>query len=384
MDERKKIVLSANTSFNIYNFRYGLIKKLVNENYNVLIVAPYDKYTEKLEKLGCKAIDIYINSKSTNPINDLKTFFQYLRIYKKEKPDIVLNFTIKPVIYSSLASSVLGIKTINTITGLGAGFLKINLTTKIIKFLYKISQRNVSKIFFQNKDDLELFIKEKLVNKEKADIISGSGIDTEEFKPIKVEKEDDIFRFLLVARMLWDKGIGEYVEAAKLIKRKYKNVEFLLLGPVGVDNPSAIPERKIKEWEEEGIVKYLGTTDDVGIEIAKVDCIVLPSYREGIPRSLLEAASMGKPIITTDSVGCREVVKDGWNGFLCKVKSAEDLADKMEKMINLTEEERVRMGKRGREKVVREFNEEIVIKKYLKTINNVLQERREGLENYKN
>ena len=373
MVKNKKIALSANTSWNIYNFRYSLIKELINKRYDVLIVTPYDKYTEKLRKLGCKTINIYINSKSTNPIDDLKTLFQYLKIYKKEKPDIVLNFTIKPVIYGSLACSILGIKTINTITGLGTGFLKKNLTTKIIKFLYKISQRKVNQIFFQNKDDLEFFIKENLVDKRKADIIPGSGINTDEFKPIKVEKKADIFRFLLIARMLWDKGIGEYVEASKLIKRKYKNVEFLLLGAIGVNNPTAIPEEKIKEWEKEGIVKYLGTTDNIKIEIAKADCIVLPSYREGTSRVLLESASMEKPIITTDVPGCNNIVKNNWNGFLCKAKDAKDLADKMEKMINLSEEERIKMGKRGREKILKEFDEKIVIEKYIKVIDKLLQ-----------
>ena len=376
----KKIVLSANTSFNVYNFRYGLIKELINENYDVLVVAPYDKYTEKLKKLACKTIDIYINSKSTNPVDDLKTFFQYLKVYKKENPDIVLNFTIKPVIYSSLACSILDIKTINTITGLGTGFLKNNLTTKVIKFLYKISQKNVDKVIFQNKDDLELFIKENLVDKRKTDIIPGSGINPDIFKPIKVEKKDNIFRFLLIARMLWDKGVGEYVEAARLVKQKYKNVEFLLLGAIGVDNPTTIPEEKIKEWEKEGIVKYLGTTDDVKIEIAKADCIVLPSYREGTSRVLLESASMGKPIITTDVPGCNNVVKDGWNGFLCKVKDNKNLAEKMERMLNLSDEERKQMGKKGREKVIKEFDEKIVIQRYMDLIENIFIKNSGGIK----
>ena len=369
----KKIALSANTSWGVYNFRYGLIKELINKNYNVLVVAPYDKYTEKLKDIGCKTIDIYINSKSTNPIDDLKTFYQYLKIYKKEKPDIVLNFTIKPVIYSSLTCSILGIKTINTITGLGTGFIKNNLITKIIKFLYKISQKKVDRIFFQNKDDLELFINENLIDKEKTDVIPGSGINTEKFKPIKAKKEDNIFRFLLIARMLWDKGVGEYVEACKILKKKYKNVECLLLGATHVDNPSAIPIEKIKEWEKEGIIKYLGTTDDVRMEISKADCIVLPSYREGTSRVLLESASMEKPIIATDVPGCNNIVKDGWNGFLCKVKDAKDLADKMEKMVNLTKEERIKMGKRGREKIIKEFDEKIVIEKYIEVIDKILQ-----------
>jgi glycosyltransferase involved in cell wall biosynthesis len=314
-----------------------------------------------------------MNNKGTNPIEDIKTIYEFYRLYKKIKPDIVLNFTIKPNIYGTIACNFLGIKTINNITGLGSLFISQNLATKIARFLYKFSQSKADKIFFQNKDDYEMFIKEKLVQKEKCDILPGSGVDTQKFKPIKIEKTDNKFRFLLIARMIWEKGIKEYVKAAKIIKQKYKNVEFLLLGAVGVDNPSAINIELIKRWEQEKIIKYLGTTDNVKTEISKIDCIVLPSYyREGIPRVLLESASMQKPIITTDNVGCKDVVDDGVNGFLCKIKDSQDLSNKMEKILSLSEEDRIKMGKNGRKKMIREFDEQIVIKKYLNAIEEIL------------
>jgi len=362
--KRKKIVLSSNTSWSIFNFRFRLIKELL-KNYEVIIVAPKDKYSEKIINLGCKYYDIYIDRKGTNPINDLKTFWQYYRLYKKIKPNIALHFTIKPNIYGNFVSQLLGIPVINNITGLGTLFIKKNFITYLAEIMYKIAFRN-SFVFFQNKEDKELFVQKNLVKR--YDVLPGSGIDTEEFKPIKIEKKDNIFRFLLIARMIWDKGIGEYVEAAKIIKQKYKNVEFLLLGPVGVDNPTAIPKEQIDKWKKEGIVKYLGTTDDVKSEIAKVDCVVLPSYREGISRVLLEAAAMEKPLIATDIAGCKEVVENGINGYLCKVKDAKDLADKMEKMLNLSEDKRKEMGKAGREKMIKEFDERIVIEKYLEAI----------------
>ncbi len=217
-------------------------------------------------------------------------------------------------------------------------------------------------------------MKEKLIDENKCDILPGSGVDINKFKPLKIEKNDKSFRFLLISRMLWDKGVGEYIEAVKIIKRKYKNVEFCLLGAIGVSNPNAIDKKVIRRWEKEKIIKYLGTTDNVVNEIAKADCIVLPSYyREGVPRTLLEAAAMEKPIITTDNVGCREVVDDGINGFLCRVKDSKDLAEKMEKMLNLSEEKRIKMGKAGREKIIKEFDERIVINKYLKTIEKLLK-----------
>ena len=367
----KKIVLSSNTSWSIYNFRYELVKELL-KNYEVIVVAPKDKYSTKLIDLGCKYYDIYIDNKGTNPKNDLKTFFEYYNLYKKINPDITLHFTIKPNIYGNLACNLLNIPVINNVTGLGSVFIKENIITKIVKMMYKVAFKN-SFVFFQNKDDLELFLKEKLIKKN-FDVLPGSGIDTEKFKPIEVKKKDNVFSFLLIARMLWDKGIGEYVEAANIIKQKYKNIEFLLLGAVGIDNPTAIPKEEIEKWQNQGIVKYLGTTDSVKEKIAKADCVVLPSYyREGTPRVLLESAAMAKPIITTDNVGCRDVVDDGINGYLCEVKNSQDLADKMEKMITLSEEERIKMGRSGREKVIKEFDEKIVIDKYLKVIEEKLR-----------
>ena len=362
--QKKKIVLSSNTSWSIFNFRFGLIKELL-KNYEVIVVAPKDKYSEKLINLGCKYYDIYIDRKGTNPINDLKTFWQYYRLYKKIKPDITLHFTIKPNIYGNFASQLLRIPVVNNITGLGTLFIKKNFITYLAEIMYKIALRN-SFVFFQNKEDKELFVQKNLVKR--YDVLPGSGVNTKKFKPIKIEKKDNIFRFLLIARMIWDKGIGEYVEAAKIIKQKYKNVEFLLLGPVRVDNPTTIPKEQIDKWQKEGLVKYLGTTNDVKNIITKVDCVVLPSYREGISRVLLEAAAMEKPLIATNIAGCKEVVEDGINGYLCKVKDVKDLADKMEKMLNLSEDKRKEMGKAGRKKMIKEFDERIVIEKYLEAI----------------
>jgi glycosyltransferase involved in cell wall biosynthesis len=366
----QKIVISSNTSWYIYNFRLNLARSLKKQGFEVILVAPKDKYSEKLKE-EFKYHDIFMNNKGTNPIEDLKTIYEFYRLYKKIKPDVVLNFTIKPNIYGTIACNFLGIKTINNITGLGSLFISQNFATKIASFLYKFSQSKADKIFFQNRDDFDMFVKEKLVQKEKCDILPGSGVDIQKFKPIKVEK-DNIFRFLLIARMIWEKGIKEYVKAAKIIKQKYENVEFLLLGVVGVDNPSAINMEQIKRWEQEKIIKYLGTSDDVKTEISKVNCVVLPSYREGTSRVLLESASLEKPLITSNVPGCNNIVDDGVNGFLCKLKDSQDLANKMEKMLSLSEEDRIKMGKNGRKKMIREFDEQIVIKKYLNTIEEIL------------
>ncbi len=367
-----KIVICSNTFWSIYNFRLNLAKLLKKNGYEIILVAPRDKYMDKLkDEFDC--YDIYINNKGTNPIEDLKTTFEFYKFYRVIKPTIVLNFTIKPNIYGTVACDLLNIQTINNIAGLGNLFINQNFITKIAKSLYRYSQNKASRVFFQNKDDYKMFIEEKLVDKQKCDILPGSGVDVEKFKPIQIEKKDNIFRFLLIARMIWDKGIGEYVKAAKIIKQKYNNVEFYLLGAVGVNNPSAISKNQIEKWEEENIVKYLGVTDNVKKEILKADCIVLPSYREGTSRVLLESASMERPIIATNVPGCNNVVDDGANGYLCEVKNSKDLTFKMEKMFNLSEKQRLEMGKKGREKIIKEFDEKIVINKYLKIIKDIIE-----------
>ena len=342
------------------------------EGYEVVFICPYDKYSENIKK-HFKYYDIKLNTKGTNPIEDVLTIYNYYKIYKQIKVDVVLQYTIKPNIYGTIAASMLNIPIVNNIAGLGTLFIKQSIVTKIAKWLYKFSQKKANKIFFQNQDDFELFAKEELVERDKCDILPGSGVDINKFLPLEKKYDDGRFRFLLIGRMLRDKGVLEYIEAARIIKQRYSNVEFGLLGEIGVSNMTAISHEEIKKWTDDGIVTYLGTSDDVGEEISKVDCIVLPSYREGTPRTLLEAASMAKPIVTTDVPGCRNVVDDGVNGYLCEVKNAYDLAVKMEMMLNLTNEQRKSMGNAGREKVVRYFDENIVINKYLEAIKGILK-----------
>ena len=368
----QKIAIVVNNSWYAYNMRFNLALAFKDAGYEVIFICPYDKYSEKI-KQEFKYVDIKLNTKGTNPIEDLKTVYRYYKIYNKIKPNIILHYTIKPNIYGTLASSILNIPTINNIAGLGTLFIKQNFVTKIAKWLYKVSQKRATKVFFQNNDDFKMFVDEKLVEKRKCDVLPGSGVDINKFVP--VEKDDDgIFRFLIVSRMLWAKGIVEYVESAKIIKEKYNNVEFQLLGHLDVASPTAISKEQMDTWVNSGFVNYLGSSANVRVEAAKADCIVLPSYyREGTPRTLLESASMAKPIITTDNVGCRDVVENGVNGYLCEVKNAKDLADKMEMMLNLPEGERLVMGKAGREKMIREFDEKIVIDKYLESIKEILK-----------
>ena len=367
----KIIALSINTAWNIYNFRLGLIKALQKEGYKLVAIAPKDSYSKKLEKKGIKVFDIKMNNKGTNPIEDLKLIIDYVNIYKTLKPDLVLSYTIKPNIYGSIAAGILKIPVISNISGLGTVFLNDSMTSKIARNLYKIGLKFPKRVFFQNGDDRDLFIKYKLVDPKKTDLLPGSGIDTNKFAPREMQRDDKKIKFLMIARRVGDKGLYEYLQAAETIKKKYKNVEFLLLGAFYPRNPTAITKKELNKWIHRGIINYLGESDEVYKEIEKVDCVVLPSYREGLSRVLLEASSMAKPIVTTNVPGCKEVVKEGINGFLCKSKDYKDLAHKMEKIINLSEKERKMMGRKGREKIVKEFDEEIVIRKYIEIIKNL-------------
>ena len=367
---RRKIAIVVNNSWSAWNFRVNLGFAFQKHGYEVVFISPYDKYSENIKEYF-EYQDVAINSKGINPIEDLRLIYNFYKVYKNLQPDIICHYNIKPNIYGTIAASILKIPTINNIAGLGTLFINQNFITKIAKWLYKFSQKKATKIFFQNQNDFKMFTDEDLVQKSKCDVLPGSGVDIEKFKP--VEKEDDgMFRFLVVSRMLWTKGIQEFIDAAKIIKQKHQNVEFQLLGYLDMKSPTAISKKQMDIWVKDGYINYLGGSDDVRVEIAKADIIVLPSfYREGTPRALLESASMQKPIITTDNVGCRDVVNDGVNGYLCKVKNALDLADKMEKMLRLTNEQRNAMGKAGRRKIVKEFDETIVIRKYIDTIEDV-------------
>lgn len=370
MVKKNKIIIVSNTSWNIYNFRRGLIKAFKKAGYDVLALAPRDRYAYMLEKEGTLYREVVINNKGTNLIEDIRLIIEFYKILKEERPDVVLTYTIKPNIYCSIAASFLNIPIINNISGLGFLFIRDNWLTRIAELLYKFSLRHSKKIFFQNNEDLRFFVEKGIAKEDLVEVIPGSGINTDFFAPGADSKDDGRIIFLLMARMLWDKGIREYVEAAQLVRLRYSNVEFQLLGFMDVPNPEAISRDVVDKWVSNGTVRYLGETDNVKDVINKADVVVLPSYREGAPKSLLEAMSMGKPIITTDTAGCREVCDHEVNGFLVPVKDSQALADAMIRMIEAGEK-RKEMGRMGRNKVLREFDERIVVGKYLDVVREV-------------
>ncbi|MFC1807513.1 glycosyltransferase family 4 protein [Candidatus Omnitrophota bacterium] len=372
---RKKILLVSNTSRSIYIFYLGLINGLRKDNFNVLLYAHCDEYAPKLTERGFKLMNIALDRKEVHPLKDLKLVFDLTSIYKREKPNLVLHCSIKPNIYGTFAAKMANVKCLNTVSGLGYAFMRKGFLSKFVSVLYRLSQKFASRVFFLNKDDLGFFLKNRIIKKAKTVLLNGPGVNTDYFcldfckKP---KRHSESFIFLFVGRLLWHKGLGELVSASKTVKMKYPTTEFHLLGRIDKDNPSCVSEDTIIEWEDEKLIKYLGTSYDVRPYICQSDAVILPSYREGVPCSLLEAMAMGKPIITTDSVGCRDVVEAGKNGFIVPAKNPKALADSMIRLIELMPGERERMGRYGRKKAVEEFNETNTISSYIATIKNVL------------
>jgi glycosyltransferase involved in cell wall biosynthesis len=363
--EASTIVISANSCWNIVNFRAGLIRALMNDGHQVVVVAPEDSHTAGVEELGAAFVPMAMNSAGLSIREDAGLFLRYLRLFRTLRPAAYLGFTAKPNIYGSLAAQAAGARVINNVSGLGTVFIKHGPVTRIVSALYRLSFRRSATVFFQNREDLQLFVANGLVAAARADLLPGSGIDLKHFVPPTQERRAGPFRFLFVGRLLWDKGVGEYVEAARLVRRDHPGVIFQMLGQLGVNNRTAVPSPELARWEAEGLIDYLGERDDVRGALSQADCVVLPSYREGLPRALLEGSAMGKPLIATDVPGCRDVVVDGETGYLCEVRSAASLAGAMSKILEGSDSQRSAMGARGRRKVELEFCQSRVIAKYL-------------------
>jgi len=362
------ICLVCNTSFAIYTYRQGLIRTLVANGVAVIVIAPRDRTTALLEQMGCRFVELFVASKGTNPRDDLRTLAALYRHYRAIKPDIVFHYTIKPNIYGTVAAWLARIPSIAVTTGLGYVFIQKSRAAIVAKALYRFAFRFPREIWFLNQDDQTAFIESRLLaHPERARLLHGEGVDLRYFAYAPPRPKQN-FTFVLIGRLLWDKGVGEYVEAARILHERHPTARFQLLGPAGVDNPSAVTLETLRAWEREGLIEYLGEAHDVREHIANADCVVLPSYREGVPRTLMEASAMGRPIVATDVPGCREVVADGITGFLCEAKSATSLTDKLQAMMALTPDERRAMGERGRKKVAAEFDEQSVIAQYLTTL----------------
>ena len=364
-----RVALVINTSWNIWNFRASLVRALQAAGHEVLAIAPPDDYSQRLEtELGCRFVPIRMENKGTNPLKDAALTRRFYQIYKREKPDVVLHYTIKPNIYGSIAARLAGIPSINNVSGLGTVFIIRNFVSRVALGLYRFAFRFPHKVFFQNDDDRQLFLQNGLVRPEITGLLPGSGVDTERFRPAGAFARQTPFVFLMVARVLYEKGVVEYFAAARIIRAAVPGTRIQLLGGLDEAGGVGVPRATFEEWLRTGDIEYLGRSDDVAAHLHRADCVVLPSYREGTPKTLLEAAAVGKPLVTTDVPGCRETVVDGRNGYLCQVRSGADLAAGMLRVLRLPAADLQRMGQASRELAETKFDEKLVLAKYLAAV----------------
>ncbi|WP_349727928.1 glycosyltransferase family 4 protein [Peribacillus frigoritolerans] len=361
-----KILILANNDVGLYKFRKELLKELVKEN-EVYISLPNGEFISELIELGCKFIDTAINRRGTNPITDLKLILNYRRIIKDIKPDLVLTYTIKPNVYGGIACRMSDITSIANITGLGSAVENGGILQKITLFLYKVSLKKVKCVFFQNKENEEFMLKKKIISGNHR-LIPGSGVNLDYYSLLDYPSDKTI-NFLFIARVMKEKGIDQYLEAADYIRRKYPNTVFHILGFC-----EDAYEDKLKEMQAKDIIKYHGMQSDVR-EYHKIShCTIHPTYYpEGMSNVLLESAACGRPIITTNRSGCQEIVDSGLNGFIVEQQNSEDLIEKIEKFLELNYEEKKQMGIEGRKKVEKEFNRNLVVNAYIEEAEKALR-----------
>jgi glycosyltransferase involved in cell wall biosynthesis len=376
--EKRHILIVANTTWNIYNFRLNVIRRLLESGYRLSVLAPVDeyiRYTECFPEVDHINLH-YLDRDSTNPISDLRLLAELWGVYRKLRPDLILHYTVKPNIYGGLAARLVGIPSVAVVTGLGYPFIHEGLARKMTGLLYRLSNRFHRKVIFENRDDLQFFIEERLVDGSKGISIKGCGVDTNYYYPQEPARTNGRVTFTFIGRLLYDKGIREFVEAAHLVRKTHAHVQFWLIGQIDEENPSSISKSDLVDWVKDPAIEYLGSKEDVRPYIAKSDCVVLPSYREAIARSLTEAMAMGKPVIGTDTAGVREAIDDHQNGFLVGVRDVDSLAGAMEKFIAMSRKERQEMGMKGRRKVLEEFDDRRIAEQIVEISQRVLDDRR--------
>lgn len=356
-----KAVFFANTDWYLYNFRLEYAKFLRTKGWEVIFVAPSGSHESLIIDEGFRFIPFRISRKGINPFVESKTISRFETILAHEKPDLLQNYTVKCVIYGSIAAKRLNIRRIvNSITGLGYSFVGRDplafIVREIVLRLYRDALKG-TQVLFENPDDRKLFLDRKLVTENQAHVILGTGVNPNRFRLISMPDNTPVV--VLPARMLWDKGVDEFVTAARILNEKNIKARFALVGKVDDGNPSSVPYDRLTEWQKEGVVEIWGWQENIVTVFTISNIICLPSYREGLPKILLEAAACGRPIVATDVAGCREVVEDGINGYLVPVKNAGKLADALEKLIT-DPKLCFEMGLAGRERVEEMFTSEIV------------------------
>ncbi len=355
------IVLISNTAWYLYNFRRGTIAAFVEAGRPVVAMAPPDRYADKLvEELGVTFVPLRLDGKGTRLAGEACSVLHLFGALRRLQPAFVFNFTVKVNIYSGLACRLLGIPYANNVSGLGTAFIHDSWLYRRVRSLYGFVNRGARCVFFQNQEDMALFRDRGLLKDTPTVLLPGSGMDTARFA-FQALPEGVDFTFVMVARLIADKGVREYVVAAERVALTHPGTRFVLIGPQGVSNSSAIDDAEVAEWRRTGVVEYVGEQDDVRPWLAKSHVLVLPSYREGMPRTVLDAASMGRPAIVTDVPGCRQAVVDGETGWLCQVRDSESLAACMTACLDMSYDQLAEAGRAARRRIENEFDERIVI-----------------------
>jgi len=361
----KTIFLTSNTSWYLYNFRASTIQALREQGNRVICLSPPDDFSQRLvDELGAEHIALPLDGKSTGAMQELSSLRFIWEVMRQYRPDFVFNFTVKMNIYCGLVCALQKISFANNISGLGTAFIHDSWLFRRVRQVYGLVNRRARHLFFQNEEDLSVFRDKGLLGDTPYTLLPGSGVDLQRFAASPLP-EGGPFTFIMIARLLGDKGVREYADACSQLKAEGLDVRCLLVGPLGVSNCTAISEGEVAKWQAEGVLEYLGATDDVRPLIEQAHVLVLPSYREGMPRTVLEAAAMGRPAIVTDVPGCRQAVEAGVTGWLCEVRSAGALAEVMRRVVAMDPAELQRPGDAARVRMEEWFSEGVVVEAYL-------------------
>lgn len=364
-----KVAIVANTAWYLYNFRLNLAKALHAEGHEPVFISPADPYATKLQEAGFAHRHWPLSGAGKNPLNEIRSIFALSRLLRAEAPGAVLSYTPKGNIYSGLALRGRPGMFLPNISGLGGVFSTGGLLAMLVRRLYRQAiSRRATRVFFQNEDDMGQFVAAGIIEPARTERLMGSGVDLQRFRlrplPSAIGTDSNaVVTFLLVARLIPEKGIAEYAAAAREFRIEGINARFRLLGAPAEGRGLSMTQ--VRAWHDEGVIEYLGTSDNVPEVMAQADCLVLPSYyREGVPRSLIEGAAMGRPVITTDMPGCRDVVEPGISGWLCQPKSVESLRQALRELVDMSPMERSAMGENGRRRAVSLFDESAIIDRY--------------------
>jgi glycosyltransferase involved in cell wall biosynthesis len=367
----QSIVFTSNTAWFLFNFRKKTIVSLVCKGHRVICIAPEDSYARRIvSELGAEFMAIPMDGKSVSLLKESACVSALYHLIKRLQPTIVFNSTIKMNVYGGLCCWLLGVPFANNISGLGTAFIHDSWLFRRVRQVYGMVNRRALHLFFENDEDLEVFRSSGMLGNTPYTLLPGSGVDLQYFSPSRLPASDNV-TFLMIARLLGDKGVREYAAAASALRKQGVNARCLLLGQLGVSNRTAITEEEVDAWQSKGSIEYLGETDDVRPFIRQAHALVLPSYREGMPRTVLEAAAMGRPAIVTDVPGCRHAIEPGVTGWLCEVRSAESLAAQMQRFVEMDPADRQAAGDAARRRMEAHFSEDVVVRAYLDCLENM-------------